>query len=166
MFELKKLTKEGLAAALQKAERYRMLNEPWEAESICRDVLKVDPGNQEALVSLILSLTDQFGTVGGEEFNEARTLLEKLDGEYEQAYYMGIFCERRAKAYFERANPGAGSMAHQWYTKAMSWFEKAEEMRPPGNEEATLRWNTCARTIMKQPTIQPAPVDETENMLE
>ena len=38
-----------MPAALEKALRYRLLNEPVEAESICRDVLEVDPDNQAAL---------------------------------------------------------------------------------------------------------------------
>ena len=27
-------------------------------------------------------------------------------------------------------------------------LEKAEELRPPGNDDALLRWNACARIIM------------------
>ena len=46
MFEFKRITPEAVPAALSKAERYRLLNEPREAESICRDVLLVDPENQ------------------------------------------------------------------------------------------------------------------------
>ena len=60
MFQLKPLHKDAIPAALAKAERYRLLNEPGEAESICLDVLQVDPGSQDALVMLILALTDQF----------------------------------------------------------------------------------------------------------
>ena len=50
MFELKPLSHEGIPAALEKAMRYRLLNEPGEAESICHDVLRIDPDNQQALV--------------------------------------------------------------------------------------------------------------------
>jgi len=42
-FELKTLSPESVPRALAKAERYRLLNEPVEAESICLDVLAVDP---------------------------------------------------------------------------------------------------------------------------
>jgi len=45
---------------LTKAERYRLLNEPEEAESICRDILDVDPTHEAALVNFLLALTDQF----------------------------------------------------------------------------------------------------------
>ena len=31
--------------------RYRLLNDPEQAESICLDILEVEPGNQEALVT-------------------------------------------------------------------------------------------------------------------
>ena len=46
MFQLKSLSMEGITAALDKAERYRLLNEPREAESICLDVLEIDPENR------------------------------------------------------------------------------------------------------------------------
>src|SRR4029450_9595831 len=59
-FELKTLSREAVARTVAKAERYRLLNGPGEAESICRDALHVDPDNQEALVMLLLAMTDQF----------------------------------------------------------------------------------------------------------
>lgn len=165
MFELKKLSAAGIEGALSKAERYRLLNEPAQAESICRDVLAADPDNQRAIVMLILSLTDQFGGSGGLGFDEARSLLTRLRTEYERAYYAGIICERRAKVHFERGHPGCGELAHHWYMKAMEWFEKAEQVAPAGNEDAALRWNTCARTLMKHRSIRPAYL-ESQPMLE
>jgi len=60
VFTLKLLHKEGIPAALDKAERYRLLNEPAEAESICLDVLAIEPDHQQALITLLLALTDQF----------------------------------------------------------------------------------------------------------
>ena len=61
MFKLKPLSKEAVPAALEKANCYRFLNEPVEAESICLDILEVEPENQQAIITLLLSLTDQFG---------------------------------------------------------------------------------------------------------
>lgn len=165
MFELKKLAETGIEGALSKAERYRLLNEPWQAESICRDVLATDTENQRALVMLILSLTDQFGGSGGMGFDEARALLSRLEREYERAYYAGIICERRAKVHFERGHPGSGEVAYDWYKKAMDWFEKAEALSPPGNEDAKLRWNTCVRVLKKHPTVKPAQ-QQSQVMLE
>ncbi len=60
MFALKPISPDSLEGAMAKAERYRLLNEPNEAESICRDILEVDPANREARISLILALTDEF----------------------------------------------------------------------------------------------------------
>src|SRR5438445_2904609 len=97
MFELKPLTIEALPAALEKAQRYRLLNEPLEAESICLDVLGVDPDHQQALITLLLALTDQFHDDPG-ALTKARELLPRLEGDYERAYYAGLICERRAKA--------------------------------------------------------------------
>ena len=60
MFDLKPLNPDAIPKALQKAERYRLLNEPEEAESICLDILAIEPDNQQALVMLLLAQTDQF----------------------------------------------------------------------------------------------------------
>ena len=45
-FTLKPISPEAIPEALQKAERYRLLNEPAQAESLCQDVLAVEPNNQ------------------------------------------------------------------------------------------------------------------------
>lgn len=156
MFELKRLSREGLEAALQKAERYRLLNEAWQAESICRDVLHVEPDNQRALTCLILALTDQFRTEGMAHTEEARALLPRLSSEYERCYYAGIICERRAMAHLYRSAPGSGDMVYDWLRQAMQWYEKAEALRQPGSDDALLRWNTCARVIDGHDSIRPA----------
>jgi hypothetical protein len=145
-FELKALSSEAVPRALAKAERYRLLNEPREAESICLDVLEREPDNQEALRTLLLALTDQFGkeevpaTVA-----EARRIVAQLDDEYDRAYYAGIIHERRAKAHLQ----DEALRAFEWLREAMTWYEKAEAIRPPGNDDAVLRWNTCARLLMR-----------------
>ena len=155
MFELKALSKEGVAAALEKAERYRLLNEPWEAGSICRDILQADPENQDARIVLLLSLTDLFRTGDAKALNRAREMVDGLGGEYERAYYSGIICERRAKAIRARGSPGSGSVTYDWLRQAMEWYEKAEDLRPPGYDDAVLRWNTCARMIMEDESLRP-----------
>lgn len=155
MFQPKRLSKEAIPAALEKAERYRLLNEPLEAESICRDILEVDAENQQALVTLLLALTDQFEERLGEAVEEARRLLPQLREEYARAYYQGIICERRAKAHLRRGIPGAGRLAYGWLREAMDCFEKAAEIRPPGNDDPILRWNTCARLLKRHPEIVP-----------
>jgi hypothetical protein len=148
MFKLKPLSTSAIGAALEKATRYRLLNEPGAAESICHDILAVDPGNQEALVVLLLALTDRFGkgyTVG---VTQAREILPHLTDPYERAYYAGIICERRAKAHLQQGTPGAGFSAYEFLREAMDQYEKAESIRPAGNDDALLRWNACARMIM------------------
>jgi tetratricopeptide (TPR) repeat protein len=148
MFELKRLSAEAIPEALEKGLRYRLLNEPAEAESICHDVLEVDPENQEALVMLLLAITDRFGKGYAVGVTEAQHVLSRLRGEYERAYYAGIICERRGKAQLRQGHPGAGHDAYEYLREAMTWFEKAEVLRPAGNDDALLHWNTCARIIM------------------
>ena len=170
-FQLKRITTEGVPAALQKAERYRLLNEPSAAESICLDVLEVDPDNQQALVSLILATVDELGEglSGGAAADHARRALEllpRLRDEYKRAYYHGIICERRGKAQIRQNTPRSGEMAYDWLREAMEWYEKAEAMRPPGNDEAILRWNTCARIIDRNPALAPSMEEAFEPSLE
>ena len=165
MFELKLLSIEAIPEALEKAERYRLLNEPAEAESICLDVLKADPDNQKALITLLLAVSDRFGKGYGVGDTQAKELLARVKGEYERAYYSGILAERRAKAKLAQGTPGSKFYAYDGFRDAMSWFEKAETVRPPGNDDALLRWNTCAR-IITQNKLVPREEDRYEPPLE
>ncbi len=153
MFELKPISREAIPEALAKVERYRLLNEPWQAESICQDVLRIDPENQQALVMLLLSLTDQFGK--GISASVAREVLQRITGEYERAYYAGIIAERWADALLRLGAPGAGFTAYDSLRDAMRHYETAEAVRPPGNDDALLRWNTCARILMRNRELRP-----------
>jgi len=165
-YELKPLSPEAIPRALEKAERYRLLNEAAEAESICRDVLRVQPGNQKALVMLLLALTEEFDEGVADAVPQAHLVLEELEGEYERAYYTGIVSERRAKARLKHGGPGSGHVAYGLLREAMGWFEKAEALRPPGNDDALLRWNACARILERSPHLAPGPDDRTEQPLE
>lgn len=157
-FELKAISRDAISSALEKAERYRLLNEPREAESICRDVLRAEPDNQHATTTLILTLTDQFGKGYKVSMNHAQELLERLKGDYDRAYYAGVICERWAKS--QMADGAPGYAVYQWLRQAMDWFEKAETLRPAGNEDPVLRWNTCARMIRRNEELRPKPQDE------
>ena len=157
MHELKRLTPEGISNAMRKAERYRFLAEPLEAESIYVDVLRVDPDNHEARVLLILSLTDQFRT-DLSRAAEAATLAEELEDEYERFFYSGIVAERQGKAQLTRSGPSSDDYANRALWEAMSWYEKAEAIRPPGDDDAILRWNTCARAISRRGFALPPDI--------
>lgn len=166
-FELKALSPEGIKGALQKVERYRLLNEPWEAESICRDLLETEPDHQEGLVQLILCLTDRFKVEGQRSLREARELVSRLGDAYDRAYYSGIISERRGTSIIRRNVRGTGPIAYRWLREAMEHFEEAEELSPPDNEDALIRWNTCARLIMEHRHVRPAPeIREREMFLE
>jgi len=164
MFTLKKLSREAIPAALEKAERYRLLKEPVEAQSICRDVLAVDPGNQKALITLLLALTDEFKDRLSPAFQQAEEILPHLGEQFCKAYYGGVICERRAKVHLSRHDPGSGKLAFDWLHKAMDLYEQALQSCSPGNQEALLRWNTCARIIMQDPHLAPAEVRSTEQV--
>jgi hypothetical protein len=165
VFQLKPLSRDAVQPALARAERYRFLNEPAEAESICRDVLQVEPGHQQALVVLLLALTDQFGEHASGAAQEAEAIVRRLEDEYDRAYYFGLVSERRAKALLHRGGPGSASSVYEWLTEAMESYERAEAMRPAGNDDAILRWNTCARILMRNPHLEPSAEDRTEPQL-
>ena len=143
MFELKPLHHDAIPAALEKAERYRLLNEPGAAESIYLDILAIDPDNQEALKNIVLAMSDRFGkdyAIGDARVTE---YLTRIRGDYERSYYSGVMYERRAKAALVKGGVGA----YELFRQAMECFATAEAMRPAGNDDAILRWNGCARCI-------------------
>jgi len=166
MAKLKRLSEQAVPAALERATHYRLLNEPMQSESICRDVLRIDPANQEALVTLLLAQTDQFDSRLAQAFAAAQKTLERLPDSYQRDYYGGLICERRANAQLERGGPGSGPIAYDWLRRAMDHYESADEVGPEGNEEALLRWNTCARVIMRDRNIRPLPDERVPTMLE
>jgi hypothetical protein len=136
MPELKQLHKDAIPAALEKAERYRLLNEPGEAESICLDILAVDPDNQRAIITLLLAFTDRFEKTYGVSETQTKELLGRVKSEYERAYYSGIIAERRAKTKLRQHTPGC-------------------------RFQAILRWNTCARIIQRNKLV---PREEEERI--
>jgi len=164
-FELKRLSTQAVPAALERAERYRLLNEPVQAESICLDILAVESNNQQALVCLLLALSEQFGENITEKLDRAWSILPKLEDEYPQAYYQGILLERQARLYMRSDAPGSNFSAYDLFREAMRLYERAERLRPPGNDEALLRWNTCARTITSA-NLEPRPLEDFRPILE
>ena len=155
-FVPKMISREGVPAALEKAQRYRLLNEPEAAESICIDILAVDPGNQAARILQLLAVSDQLREELSGGLRRARELLAGIEDEYRRRYYEGIVCERFAMAKLHHGTPGAEESAYEWLRKAMDAFEQAEAMRPAGNDEAILRWNTCARILERHPGMESA----------
>jgi tetratricopeptide (TPR) repeat protein len=143
--KLKPISKGGIPEAISKAELYRYLNEPGEAESICRDILAIDSENQIALRLLGLALTDQFTGETSDRYAEAESVFEQLKNPYERLYYMGLLYERRAKAQLKVGRPP--HMILVLFEKAMQLFEQAEKIRPEGNDDAILRWNRCVRIL-------------------
>jgi len=147
MFTPKPISQPTIEAALAKAERYRMLNEPREAESISLDILATAPGDQRALVTLLLSITDQFKDDLLPNVRRAQALLDRLDGEYARYYYTGIITERWAKVLMANDVVCKDRRVHDQLKEAMDWYEKAEAVRPPDNDDSILRWNACARIV-------------------
>jgi len=162
-FDLKPISADSIPEALAKVERYRLLNEPSLAESICLDILTIAPEHQQALISLLLARTDQFTSRLTAE--AAHDVLARIHSDYERAYYCGIIWERLAHAQLRHSRPGGAAAAYHSLREAMSHYEQAEAIRPPGNDDAILRWNTCARVIMRNPEIRPLPHDEFQPIL-
>jgi tetratricopeptide (TPR) repeat protein len=156
-YELKPISPKSITAALAKADRYRYLNEPEEAESICTDILAVEPENQLALRMLGLAITDQFRGESEDRTNEAAMAFAKLNDPYERAYYDGILHERRAKAQLDAGY--TGHIIAPLFEHAMKSFAAAEKIRPAGNDDSLLRWNRCVRLLESLPAHEEADED-------
>jgi len=157
-FELKSISVQSIPEALAKVERYRLLNEPSLAESICLDVLAIVPDHQQALISLLLARTDQFHL--HVPAKAAQEVLAQIRGDYEQAYYAGLIWERVGHARIREGGTGGGASAYHALQEAMAHYERAITFALPGNDDAILRWNTCARVIMQNPDVRPLPDED------
>jgi tetratricopeptide (TPR) repeat protein len=157
--KLKPISKEAIGRSLERAMRYRLLNDPWQAESICRDVLSADPENQEATYILILSITDQFGTKLKNTLQQVLDLTAQLKDTYQRDYCRGIIFERNATMVLKKSIPRAHYIAYEYLVEAMEWYEKAEKLRPENNDDSILRWNACVRRI-EHFKLEPAPKEE------
>ena len=156
-FKLKPISQEAVAEAIKKAEHYRLLNEPGQSESICRDVLRVDPDNQQALIVIVLALTDQFTDHGySPGARTAREYATRISDEYSRLYFTALICERQARALLTKGM--AGALAYDGFREAMDGYEKAQQIRPAGHDDSILRWNSCVRTI-RRANIQPRDDD-------
>lgn len=147
MYELKPISRDAIPRAIQKAERYRLLNQSWAAESICLDILEIDPENQQVLVMLVLALTDLHSGVAASGVMRAKEFLARITDDYQRAYYSGMIAERRGQALLAGGGMGSGAIAFESLRDAMAHYEEAEAIRPHGNDDAILRWNTCARVL-------------------
>ncbi len=136
--ELKSLSKEAIPAALEKAERYRLLK----------------------------ALTDRFEKGYAVSDTQTKELLSRMKSDYDRAYYTGIVAERRAKAKLRQNTPDCRFQAYDLFREAMNWFEKAEAIRLPGHDDALLRWNTCARIIARNNLVAREPEERIEFPLE
>ena len=157
-FELKSISVQSIPQALAKVERYRLLNEPKLAESICLDILAIAPDHQQALISLLLARTDQLHLQVPAK--TAQEVLAKIKGDYEQAYYAGLIWERVGHERIREGGPGGGASAYHALREAMAHYERAIDFASPGNDDAILRWNTCARLIMEHPEVRPLPEED------
>jgi tetratricopeptide (TPR) repeat protein len=147
--KLKTISPDGVAEANAKAELYRLLNEPEEAESICQDVLATDPANQLALRLFGLAMTDQFTGSSSDRYAEVESTFDQLQDEYERLYYRGILFERRAKAQLRSGRAPYAVLV--LLEEAMRCFDEAARLRPKGNDDSILRYNRCVRLLQGRP---------------
>ena len=143
--KLKPISRAGINEAIAKVELYRYLNEPGEAESICRDILALEPTHQAALRLLGLAITDQFNGTMTDRYAEASSYFKALASNYERIYCCGLVHERKAKAQLRAGFPPPTVKPE--FEEAMKFFEEAEKISPPDNDDAILRWNRCVRLL-------------------
>ena len=140
---------DAIGQALEKARQYRSLMEPEIAESICLDVLHVQPDNQDVLVIYILALLDQIPHPETQiEVKSIERIIDKLNSEYQRYYYSGLLHERMARYMITQTM--SHSFAYDYFYQALRCYYQAQKIIPAQNEEAILRWNSCIRTIEKE----------------
>ena len=159
-FKLKSISQAGIGTAIAKAERYRYLNEPEEAESICRDILAVDPNHQLAKRILGLAITDQFSGGVNDRVTEASSVFDSLE-ERRTTYNSG------SQQYATDSTTEVASLSARGMRLARLDYEPpakgepllvtpdAEKIRAAGNDEAILRWNRCVRLLEQIPMPEP-----------
>ncbi|MCC5796235.1 MAG: hypothetical protein JJU48_02770 [Methylophaga sp.] len=152
---------DSIALALDKARQYRSLLEPEIAESICLDILHIEPDNQSALKVYILALTDQISISGSQSpFPAIEAAIPRLATDYLQVYFTGLYHERRAR--FMMTQPMSRAFAYDFFIKALECYQQAEQIRPEHNDESILRWNSCIRTITRE---KLKPVSDADHIL-
>ncbi len=149
-WELKQLRERSLTAAVDLAKHYRALNQPEDAESICRDILDVAPQDEEAWRTLGLALTDQFPVAWMTLFDEACAAFAKLSSDFERMYYTAIAWERYAKA---QLVAGRARNAIHAFEEALARFEQADELGPPDDPASILHYNRCVRALTMDPEL-------------
>lgn len=156
--ELKRISEDAVEPAVDRAEHYRLLNDPEQAESICLDVLEVVPAHQRAKRTLVLALTDQFAEHKTKSrLSLARRLATELEDEYERLYYSALVWEREGRSYLAKGLSGA--FAYECLREAMRRYEQAIDVRPSGNDDPVLRWNSCLRTIRER-RLEPRETED------
>ena len=152
---LKPISPESVAGALAKAERYRLLNEPEEAESICRDILEIEPDNQQALVSLILALTDQIP-------DDAQRILPSADDGSPLSSRptialttAGIAWERRAKARHRGRRPRRAPIRLRMDRERAAIFRRGGT--PPRRRAMTMRFSVGTPACVSWSRSNSAP---------
>ncbi len=149
-WELKQLRARNLTAAVALAKHYRDLNQPEDAESICRDILEVSPGSDDAWRTLGLALTDQFPASWMTLFDDACAAFAKLSSQYERMYYTGIAWERYGKA---QLVAGRANNAIHAFEQAIRLFDKADEMGMADDPGPILHYNRCVRALTTNPEL-------------
>jgi hypothetical protein len=159
-FVFKRISPGSIPDALKKADRYRLLGEPDEAESVCLDILKIDPTNQEGLIALILAISDQFKTERRSRIDVAQKYVAALTDEYQRRYYNAVVLEREAASHLGRETPPV--LVFLRFCEAMDAYEQAAAVQPPGDDSAALRWNACLRAIRRR-QLKPGLEEEYES---
>lgn len=149
MSELKPLSTNAIDHAIEKAQRYRLLNQPLQAESICLDVLHTQPDNEQALIELTLALSDQLADGDPGSLDQARQVVQKMNTEYHQAYYSALLSERQALVLLKQRGKRSSLVAFEFFNDALAQYEVAMHHKPDGEDESILRWNFCKRMINK-----------------
>src|SRR5207248_9177566 len=83
----------------------------------------------------------------------AEEVLPLIEGEYERAYYAGLIWERQGHAHLRHHELFSHANTYHAVREAMKQYDRAEALRPHGNDDAILLWIACAAVLMHNPEI-------------
>ena len=141
-YRVKRISTAGIAEAIAKAELYRSLSEPEEAESICRDILTIEPQHQLAL--RLLGLPDRsVHRSWVRSYREAEEIFQQLNDRMNGTTTLG---SRTSDARKRSSKPGNCLLTVQ-ALRTGSYLSQRLRNSPAENDDAILRWNRCVRLL-------------------
>ena len=163
--DFKNLESADLDAALAAAQASWAELRAEETESICLDILELDPNHRSTLDLLLRCRIELLKKGLPQSVARAQELIPQLDSDFDQAFYSGMIREAQARYLLEKRGRATSGVAYSWFRHAMDDFAAASNL-DAGRVEPKLHWNACLRTLENNPQCVPPPEDGEDHGIE